>query len=100
MSLDGINVADDAFRSLCKKYFVKELALFGSRARGDNRTDSDMDLLVDFVPNSRIDLIQFIEFKIELEKMLGIPVDLVSRGGLKPRIKDRVLSEARPIYAI
>jgi predicted nucleotidyltransferase len=100
MQLDGISVPDQPFTDLLRKYHVKELSLFGSRARGDNSLDSDMDLLVDFVPNSRIDLIQFIEFKIELESMLGIPVDLVSRGGLKPRIKDRVLNEARSIYAI
>ncbi len=100
MHLDGIEISDEAFTELLRKYHVKQLALFGSRARGDNRPDSDVDFLVDFVPGSRIDLIQFSELQLELQKMLGIPVDLVSRGGLKPRMKDQVLSEARPLYAI
>ncbi|HET6400647.1 MAG TPA: nucleotidyltransferase family protein [Candidatus Kapabacteria bacterium] len=100
MHLDGIEVPDAAFTELLRKYHVKQLALFGSRARGDYRSDSDVDFLVDFVPGSRIDLIQFSELQLELQKMLGIPVDLVSRGGLKPRMKDRVLGEARPVYAI
>jgi uncharacterized protein len=100
MYLNGLTVPDQAFTDLLRKYHVKELALFGSRSRGDNRPDSDIDFLVDFVPGSRIDLIQFIELKLELQGMLGVPVDLVSRGGLKPRIKDRILEEARQIYAI
>ena len=100
MYLDGITVPDEAFTELLRKYHVKALSLFGSRARGDNRPDSDVDLLVDFVPGSRIDLIQFSELQLELQKVLGVRVDLVSRGGLKPRIKDRILREARPIYAI
>ena len=100
MHLEGITVPDQAFTELLRKYHVKELSLFGSRARGDNRPDSDVDFLVEFVPSSHIDLIQFSELQLELQKMLGIPVDLVSRGGLKPRIKERVLGEAKPIYAI
>jgi uncharacterized protein len=100
MQLDGLSIPDEVFTELLKKYHVKELALFGSRARGDNRPDSDVDLLVDFIPGSRIDLIQFSELQLELQKVLGVPVDLVSRGGLKARLKERVLREARPVYAI
>jgi len=99
MQLDGISVPDQPFTDLLRKYHVKELSLFGSRARGDNRADSDMDLLVDFIPNSHVDLIQFSELQLELQQLLGIHVDLVSRGGLKPRIKDRILGEAKSIYA-
>jgi uncharacterized protein len=100
MQLDGLSIPDEVFTELLKKYHVKELALFGSRARGDNRPDSDVDLLVDFIPGFRIDLIQFSELQLELQKVLGVPVDLVSRGGLKARLKERVLREARPVYAI
>jgi predicted nucleotidyltransferase len=78
---------------------VKELSLFGSRTRGDNRPDSDVDLFVDFIPNSHVDLIQFSELQLELQLLLGIHVHLLSRGGLKPRIKDRVLGEAKSVYA-
>lgn len=100
MQLDGLSIPDQPFTELLRKYHVKELALFGSRARGDNRPDSDVDFLVDFIPNSHIDLIQFSELQLKLQELIGIHVDLVSRGGLKPRIKDRVLREAKPVYAI
>jgi|SRR4051812_33416875 predicted nucleotidyltransferase len=100
MNVDGIQVQDAAFRSLCQRYSVKELSIFGSRARGDNRPDSDIDLLVDFLPGSRIDLIQFIELKLELQDLLGIPVDLGEKSALKPHAREQILSEARRIYAI
>ena len=100
MSLDGIQVRDDVFRKLCQKYFVKQLAIFGSRARGDNRPGSDLDLLVDFEPNSKIDLFDFVALKLDLEGLLGVSVDLVEREALKHRVRDSVLADARPIYAI
>lgn len=84
---------------LCSKYRVKELSLFGSRARGDNRGDSDYDLLVDFLPDAGIDLFDYAEMKNDLEDLLGKDVDLVSKPGLKKRIRSRVLAEAKEIYA-
>ena len=99
MQLDGISVPDQAFTALLRKYHVKELALFGSRARGDNRLDSDVDFLVDFQPNAKIDLFDFVALKLELEELLGFSVDLVERESLKPRIRNTVLSQARSIYA-
>ncbi|HEX5316000.1 MAG TPA: nucleotidyltransferase family protein [Candidatus Kapabacteria bacterium] len=99
MQLDGLSVPDQAFTELLKKYHVKELALFGSRARGDNRPDSDVDFLVDYETNVKIDLFDFIALKLDMEELLGVSVDLVEREALKPRVRDRVLSEARSIYA-
>ncbi len=83
---------------LCKKNKVRELSLFGSRARGDNRSDSDYDFLVDFLPNSGVGLIEFVGIKHKLEDLLGNGVDLVPKSGLKRRIRSRVLSEAQNIY--
>lgn len=100
MQLDGLSVPDQAFTELLRKYHVKELALFGSRARGDNRVDSDIDLLVDFHPNAKIDLFDFVALKLDLERVLGVSVDLVEREALKPRIRNSVLADARSIYAV
>ena len=99
MRLDGLSVPDKEFTELLTKYHVKQLALFGSRARGDARPNSDIDLLVDFEQNSKIDLFDFVALKLDLEKMLGVSVDLVEREGLKPRVRDSVLAEARLVYA-
>ena len=84
---------------LCKKNKVRELSLFGSRARGDDHVDSDYDFLVEFLPGARIGLMEFANVKFELEDLLGKGVDLVPKAGLKKRIRGRVLSEAKNIYA-
>ncbi len=83
---------------LCKKNKVRELCLFGSRARGDARADSDFDLMVEFIPNSGITLFEYSRMQIDLEEIIGTKVDLVTKTGLKPRIKAAVLAEALPIY--
>jgi predicted nucleotidyltransferase len=98
MRLDGLTVPDKEFSELLIKYHVKQLALFGSRARGDAGPNSDVDLLVDFEQNSKVDLFDFVALKLDLEKMLGVSVDLVEREALKPRVRDQVLAEARMVY--
>ena len=84
---------------LCKKHKVRELSLFGSRVRGAATDESDFDFLVDFLPDAQVGLFEFAGIQSELEDMLGKKVDLVSKNGLKPRIKDRVLAEAKIVYA-
>ena len=83
---------------LCRKNKVRELSLFGSRARGDYRPDSDYDLLVDFRADSDIDLFDYARMQVDLEELIGTKVDLVEKVGLKPLIRDTVLAEAQPIY--
>ncbi len=83
---------------LCKKNKVRELSLFGSRARGDERPDSDFDILVDFRDDSGIDLFDYARMQVDLEKLIGIKVDLVEKAGLKRFVRDRVLAEAKVIY--
>ena len=63
-----------------KKYPIESLAIFGSYARGDQTDQSDLDLLVEF--NDRIG-IRFVDLAEELERKLGMKVDLVSRKGVK-----------------
>ncbi len=83
---------------LCRKNKVRELSLFGSRARGDNRPESDFDLLVEFLPDSGITLFEYSRMQIDLEEIIGVKVDLVTKKGLKPYVKESVLSNALPIY--
>lgn len=68
--------------------------MFGSVARGTERPDSDVDILIDAGSASLFDLA---EMEDEIERLLGRPVQVVSEGGLKPRIRDMVLSEAVPV---
>lgn len=83
----------------CRRYQVKELAVFGSAARGELRADSDIDLLVEFLPDAQVSLLQHFAAERELSELLGRRVDLVSRRALRTALKDQVLSEARLIYA-
>ena len=68
--------------------------MFGSFARGDQNADSDIDISVelnhDKVP---VGLFEFAGMQFYLEDLLGRKVDLVTKGGIKPLIKDRILSQ-------
>jgi len=85
--------------ALCLQYRVGELSYFGSAARGEMRADSDIDILVEFLPDSGIDLIDYAGLMMELTGLLGRRVDLVSKKGLKPLIRSSVLAECRILYA-
>ena len=77
---------------------LASLALFGSVVRGAARPDSDIDLLVDVTSDAQFSLIDLVAVKDFLEDQLGRKVDVVTRGGLEPAIRDRVLREARPVF--
>lgn len=97
--LKDLNIPMGPIENLCREYKVAELAVFGSAVRDDFRSDSDIDLLVTFQPEAKIGLIGFIGLQQQLQEVLGRNVDLVSRRGLKPLIRDEVLSSARLLYA-
>ncbi len=77
---------------------VISLALFGSSVRGDRRSDSDVDLLIDIDPNMRFSLVDLVGVKDFLEDRLGRSVDVVTREGLEPLIRDQVLREAEAVF--
>ena len=77
---------------------LTSVALFGSVVRGAARPDSDIDLLVDVAPDAQFSLIDLVAVKDFLEDQLGRKVDVVTRGGLEPAIRDRVLREAEAVF--
>ena len=96
----GNTVVEEAqLADLCRRYRVRELLLFGSAARGEMRPDSDIDLLVEFLPNADVGLVEHAGLMLDLTRLLGRKVDLVSTNGLKPRIRPSVLAGARVVYA-
>ncbi len=80
-----------------QSYGVTRVRVFGSRARGDALPDSDLDLIVD-VPRGTT-LWDLVGIQQDLEKLLGIAVDVFTGAGLHPRLKDVILAEARPLVA-
>ncbi len=94
-----LNASVEDLAAVCRRNEVRELSVFGSAVRGQQRPDSDVDLLVEFEPSARIGFIALARLAHELEELLGRKVDLVPKDGLKPRIRDHVLSEAEVLFA-
>lgn len=88
-----------ALGRLCRRYHVRRLDLFGSRAKGTSDAQSDVDLLVEFEPGQVPGLIGFLKLEEELAALFeGARVDLVSRGGLSPYLRDDILGTRSLLY--
>jgi len=94
-----LHLPRDALACFCRRYQVRELALFGSMLRQDYHPDSDVDLLVSFHPVARVTFLTLARMQRELEGLLGRQVDLVPKDGLKPIIRAHILATARVLYA-
>ena len=70
--------------SWLRSFGVIHAAVFGSVARGEDRSDSDVDVLVELAPDHRVGMPEFVQIEDGLVAALGRPVDLHSRGGLRP----------------
>ena len=95
----GVTLPEVDIAEICRRYQVLELSVFGSAARGEMRPDSDVDFLVDFLPNARPGLLGLAAMTRELSVLLGRRVDLAVKPALKPLIRPGVLAEARTVYA-
>ena len=80
---------------LKRRYPIRGMGVFGSYVRGEQRDDSDLDLLVDL--GEGMGLIEYVGLQLELSDALGINVDLVEREALRPRIAPHVLAEVIPL---
>jgi hypothetical protein len=94
-----IKIPEKKIIDFCQRYQVRRMALFGSVLRDDFRPDSDVDVLVVFDPAARITLMTLGKMKRELSGIFQRPVDLVPQDGLKPVIREAVISSAQEVYA-
>ena len=78
-----------------REFGASNIRVFGSVARGDAGPDSDVDLLVDMERGRG--LLALAGLELALERLLGSDVDVTTPGGLKPRVREAVLVEARPL---
>ncbi len=74
---------------------ASNLRVFGSVAKGADREGSDLDLLVDIRPG--ISLFEYIGLQLDIQEALGVKVDLCTEDELHPKLKARILAEARPL---
>jgi len=89
--LEQLRTQAEEIRLIAARHKASEIAVFGSVARGEDGPNSDVDFLVDFERGSTLGDVYYLQK--ELEEFLNISVDVVSRGGLKPR-DNRIRAEA------
>ena len=101
-ALEGSGDADldrGRLADVCRRHGIRYLGVFGSHARGEARTESDVDVVVDFEPGKTPGL-GIVRVAEALRPVFGgRRVDLVTRRGLSPRVRERVLAEAKLLYA-
>jgi predicted nucleotidyltransferase len=91
-------ISGDTLIDFCRRHHIQRLALFGSVLRDDFRSDSDVDVLVEFLPGERVGLIRLGTVEAELSDLLGRAVDLSLMKSLNPHFRDEVLRAAQTIY--
>lgn len=94
----NIAVPYKALQAMCEKNHILKLLFFGSVLRNDFRTDSDIDVLVEFEPGHQLTLFDLAGVQLELSKLFDRPVDVGTPSMLSPYIRDRVLDTAQVIY--
>lgn len=85
------NILTEIKSQLTNKYHVSQLGIFGSYVRGDYNSASDIDILVEYA--QKPSLFDLIELQNYLSDRLQMKVDLVTKDGLKPQIKEKILAE-------
>jgi predicted nucleotidyltransferase len=96
----ALNLDKDALAQFCKRHRIRRLSLFGSQLKGTARTDSDIDLLVEFEPEHIPGLLGISGMEIELSDMLGgRTVDLRTAADLSHYFRDDVVRMAEVQYA-
>ncbi len=81
--------------AVARRYGAHDIRIFGSVARGDQNEGSDLDLIVRFDPDRS--LFDHGGLLMDLEELLGVKVDIVSEGGMRPRFRDYVMNEVVPL---
>ncbi|MGD2158798.1 MAG: nucleotidyltransferase family protein [Anaerolineales bacterium] len=82
----------DQILQLAEKHCARNVRVFGSVARGESRSKSDIDFLVDMEPGRSI--LDLGGLLVDLQRLLEVEVDVVTEKGLRPRIRERVLRES------
>jgi predicted nucleotidyltransferase len=82
---------------LYEKYGVTEIGIFGSYVRGDQKPNSDIDILVELTDPPRISLLDLVDLQYYLSDLLGREVDVAVKRNLRKRIGRRILSEVQPV---
>ena len=80
---------------ILRQHGIKRAGIFGSAATGEDKKDSDIDILVEI--QSDLSLLDFVGIKLELEETLGRNIDLVEYDTIKPAIREQILAQEVPV---
>jgi hypothetical protein len=92
---EALSAHRDRVLAIAASHGARNVRVFGSALRGEDRPDSDLDLLVDIPPGTS--LLKIVGIKLAIEDALGVSVDLCTDRELHPDLRDRILAEARPV---
>ena len=102
MKRPPLDLPTDQIAAFCQAWKVSEFSVFGSALREDFRSNSDIDVLIAFLPDAGWGLLDHVQMQQELETILGREVDLVSRRGVErshnPIRRHAILDGAEPVY--
>ena len=90
----------EAIRAYCKQRPIKRLLLFGSVLRADFGPDSDIDMLIEYAPEAKIDAYAVLRQQADLRELIGRSVDLGTPQSLSPYIRQEVIDSAEPLYDV
>ncbi len=99
MKFSTLDIPLDRIASFCDRHGIARLSLFGSVLRDDFTPESDVDVLVEFLPSSRVSLFDIGGMNVELSQLLGRTADLRTPEDLSKYFRRSVLREAKTLYA-
>jgi uncharacterized protein len=85
------------YETMLRARAVTHAAVFGSVARGENRPDSDLDIMIDIDPDAHVTLFDYVELESYIASLFDVPVDVIDRDALKPHLRTPVQRDV--VYA-
>ena len=98
MKKPNIDIPQEKIAEFCRRHYIRRLALFGSALRDNFTPDSDVDVLVEFEPGTRVGMIGLAGIELELSSILGRKVDMNTPGFISKYFRNQVLEEAEDQY--
>ena len=98
MKKPNIDIPQEKIAEFCRRHYIRRLALFGSVLRDNFTPDSDVDVLVEFEPGTRVGMIRLAGIELELSSILGRKVDMNTPGFISKYFRNQVLEEAEDQY--
>lgn len=96
--VQNTSIPKQAIAAFCEQHHIRKLSLFGSVLRDDFRLDSDIDVLIEFEPDSIVGFFEFITLQMELSQLFGRQVDLNTAEDLSRYFRQKVIDTAQVRY--